>query len=90
MRKLHFGTALLIIHQSAKTAKAEGKENTVSMRLPFWNPNTRIQVQMPTNESMNTAPYTVVKSDKGIVPWIPNMIEMLSDQWEIHGVDFEV
>lgn len=89
MKNMHFGTALLIIHESAKTAKAEGIENEVFMRLPFWNLNTRVQVQLPTDTSMNTAPYTVVKSDKGIVPWIPNMIEMLSNQWEVHGVGIE-
>lgn len=68
---LHFGAALeTITHRNA-------------MRLPHWNPNTRIKVQQPDSGSANTAPYLYVVSDKGRVPWIPTYLEMFATNWEI-------
>jgi len=53
------------------------------MRLPNWSKDVRIKVQYPTPESKMTAPYFYVDSQFGVVPWIPTMIELFSEDWEI-------
>lgn len=53
-----------------------------AMRLPHWNPNTRIKVQRPDSGSANTAPYLYVVSDKDRVPWIPTYPELFATNWE--------
>ena len=52
-----------------------------SVRLPKWSPDVFISIQVPDANSKMTAPYFYVTSRFGIVPWIPTMIEMLSQDW---------
>lgn len=54
-----------------------------SMRLPHWKPDVKIKIQVPDEYSKMTAPYFYVESRYGCVPWIPNMIELMGDEWEI-------
>lgn len=57
-----------------------------AMRLPFWNPNTEVAIQMPDSGSANTHPYLYVLSDNGRVPWIPTYPELFSEEWEVRDV----
>jgi hypothetical protein len=52
-------------------------------RLPAWSPEVIIRAQYPDAGSANTAPYLYVTSRFGRVPWIPTMIEIFSEEWEI-------
>jgi hypothetical protein len=51
------------------------------IRLPKWAPDVFISIQFPDENSKMTAPYFYVTSRFGMVPWIPTMIEMLSENW---------
>ena len=60
------------------------------MRLPTWKEDVEIRIHMPkglneytkgSNEP--TAPFLYVKSRFGISVWIPNMIELLSNEWQV-------
>jgi len=56
------------------------------IRLKSWNKETVIKLQIPDCNSKMTANYLYVDSLKGRVPWIPNMIEILSDEWEVVAI----
>jgi len=56
----------------------------ISMNLPHWSKEVKIQVQLPTPKNRMTAPYLFVKSKNGIIPWMPTIIELFSDKWEIN------
>ena len=58
-------------------------EEYSAMRLPHWGPDVLIKVQRPDEHSKMTAPYLYVESRKGLVPWIPTMIEMFSESWGV-------
>jgi len=60
--------------------------NELFMRLPNWNPRTRIRIQYPDENSKMTAPYLYVDSAKGKVPWKENMIELFDNNWEVWGL----
>ncbi len=60
----------------------EYMKNEGAVRLPQWSGEVHIKVQTPTENSKMTAPYFYITSRFGMVPWIPTMIEMLSDEWE--------
>ena len=62
------------------------KENADKfMRLDRWSHEVKIKIQYPNDISKMTAPYFYVESRFGMVPWIPTMIEMFSDQWEVYS-----
>ncbi len=61
-----------------------------SVRLPHWGDDVFISIQVPDTNSKMTAPYMYVTSRYGLVPWIPTIIEMLSEEWQIIGVDLDV
>lgn len=51
------------------------------VKLPHWSEDVYISIQFPTDDSKMSAPYFYVTSRYGCVPWIPTMIEMLSNDW---------
>ncbi len=53
------------------------------VKLPAWGEDVFIQIQFPDDNSKMTAPYFYVTSRFGLVPWIPTMIEQLSEAWVI-------
>ena len=52
-----------------------------SVKLPQWGEDVFISIQTPDENAKMTAPYMYVTSRFGMVPWIPTMIEMLSEEW---------
>ncbi len=78
---MKFGDALTAI-QDASLSK-EANDNPKGMRLPAWQPDVIIRVQVPDENSKMTAPYLYVESRFGKVPWKETMIEMFSDKWEL-------
>lgn len=54
------------------------------MRLPHWEKDVEIHVQVPEEHSKMTHPYLYVKSRFGLVPWIPTQVEMFSKEWEVY------
>ena len=52
-------------------------------RLEAWADDVFISIQEPDRNSKMTARYFYVTSRYGMVPWIPTMIEMLTEQWVI-------
>jgi hypothetical protein len=54
-----------------------------AVRLPKWATDVHIRIQNPDENSKMTAPYFYVTSRYGMVPWIPTMIEMLSNEWQM-------
>lgn len=66
-----FGAAI----DASKTGK--------TFRLPSWQEDVFISLQVPDEHSKMTAPYLYVTSRFGRVPWIPTMIEILSEKWSI-------
>ena len=61
----------------------EAMKKGLKIRLPKWLPDVFISIQTPDANSKMTAPYFYVKSRFGMVPWIPTMIEMFSEEWQI-------
>ncbi len=59
----------------------EAMRKGMSAILPHWSGDVFIQIQTPDTHSKMTAPYFYVSSRYGQVPWIPTMVEMLSDEW---------
>ncbi|MCK5605573.1 hypothetical protein KAR91_27010 [Candidatus Pacearchaeota archaeon] len=53
-----------------------------SVRIAAWGPDVFISIQTPDAGSKMTAPYFYVTSRFGMVPWIPTMIEMLTQVWD--------
>ena len=54
-----------------------------AVRLPHWATDVSIRIQNPDSNSKMTHPYFYVTSIRGLVPWIPTMVELLSTEWEI-------
>jgi hypothetical protein len=52
-------------------------------RLDQWEEDVFISIQVPDANSKMSAPYFYVTSRFGMVPWIPTMIEMLTEEWTI-------
>jgi hypothetical protein len=52
-------------------------------RLGTWADDVFISIQEPDRNSKMTARYFYVTSRYGMVPWIPTMIEMLTETWII-------
>ena len=47
-----------------------------------WKEDVHIRLQTPDANSKMTAKYLYVESRNGLVPWIPNMIEICTnDDW---------
>lgn len=67
--KIRFGDAIEVMQSGGK------------VKLPKWTDDVFISIQNPDENSKMTAPYFYVTSRFGMVPWIPTMIEMLSDKW---------
>ena len=61
----------------------EAAKKGAAFRLPQWKEDVAIRLQVPDDNSKMTAPYLYVTSRYGMVPWIPTMIELLSDDWRI-------
>lgn len=58
--------------------------NCYYIRREAWNPDVRIKLQVPDEHSKMTARYLYVESRNGLVPWIPNMIELSNNyDWEV-------
>ena len=68
---LNFGLAIEAVRMGKK------------IKLPKWADDVFISAQFPDANSKMTAPYFYVTSRFGMVPWIPTMIEMWSDDWVI-------
>lgn len=60
-------------------------KNGGKIRLAKWGEGVFISIQSPDENSKMTAPYMYVTSRFGMVPWVPTMIEMLSDEWMLAG-----
>ena len=64
------------------------------MYLPKWdrvqghNPAcpTLIAIQIPDNTSKMTHPYLYVESRFEKVPWMPTVVELFSQDWEVSEV----
>lgn len=78
---MDFGTAFTAI-KDASLSKVQNSKNK-GMRLPSWQPDVIIRVQVPDDHSKMTAPYLYVESRFGKVPWKETMIELFSDKWEL-------
>ena len=51
------------------------------VRRKAWNDDVRIELDTHLKSR-----YFVVVSNKGTIPWIPNMVEMcINDDWEMLG-----
>jgi len=61
----------------------EAMRQDKKVRLPKWAPDVFISIQHPDENSKMTAPYFYVTSRFGMVPWIPTMIEIFSEEWAI-------
>lgn len=53
------------------------------MRLPQWCGDVMIKAQFPDEHSKMTAPYLLVESRFGRVPWKETNIELFSEEWEV-------
>lgn len=68
----NFGLAIEAMRKGKKVA------------LPKWSEeNAYISIQSPDEHSKMTAEYFYVTNRFGLAPWIPTMIEMLSEEWRI-------
>lgn len=54
-----------------------------SFRMSHWKEDVTIQLQVPDTHSKMTHAYLYAKSRYGLVPWIPTMVEILSEDWEV-------
>ena len=70
---LNFGEAMEQIRYHGKSY----------MRLKAWGKDVKIFIQYSDESSKMSAMYFYVKSRFGRVPWIPNMIELFSTDWEV-------
>lgn len=61
----------------------KGSVQELGMRLPQWNPDVVIRIQVPDKHSKMTAPYLYVQSRFGNVPWKETMIELFAENWEV-------
>ena len=68
---LSFGRALWALRQG------------MAVRLPHWQPDVRIKMQVPDEHSKMTHAYLYVESRFGCVPWIPTQVELLSMEWQL-------
>ena len=59
------------------------RDKNVVMFLPNWSHDVKIRLQDRTEVSKMTHPYLYVESCKGKVPWMPTIIELFSDEWEV-------
>jgi len=73
--KLNFGQAFSAL-----------KEANCCMRLPKWSTDVVIKMQIPDENSKMSAPYLYVESRYGRVPWMPTVIELFSEDWEIRYI----
>lgn len=64
---------------SALNALMNNPERQCFMRLPHWKPDVRISIA----HEGTTAPYLMVTSRFGTVPWNPTQIELLSREWQV-------
>ena len=76
-----FGDALNVIQSASLSTMPNTSPK--GMRLPFWQPDVVIRVQVPDEHSKMTAPYLYVESRFGRVPWKETMIELFSTKWEL-------
>lgn len=61
------------------------RQDVLGIRRQAWKPDVviRLHIRESENDAM-TAQYLYVRSRNGIVPWIPNMIEMATNNdWEV-------
>lgn len=65
----------------------EAAKNGGYFRLPSWSLEVVIKLQRPDSNSKMTHPYLYVTSRFGKVPWIPTMVEILSEGWDIEYPD---
>lgn len=79
---MDFGSAFTAI-KNAALYPADFNQGSNAMRLPSWQPDVVICVQVPDEHSKMTAPYLYVQSRFGKVPWKETMIELFSDNWEL-------
>ncbi len=61
----------------------EAMKKGLKIKLPKWKEDVFISIQNSDENSKMTHPYFYVTSRYGLVPWIPTMVEMLSEKWQI-------
>lgn len=64
-------------------AALEALKNGKAVRLPHWQPDVRIMMQVPDDGSKMTHAYLYVQSRYGCVPWVVTQVELLSMDWEL-------
>lgn len=64
-------------------AALEAMKNGKAVRLPHWNPTTRIRLYVPVEEDTMTHSFLYVESGYGRVPWVVTQVELLSNDWEV-------
>ena len=52
------------------------------MKLLHWGDDVYISLQRPTDNSKMTHAYLYVTSRRGMVPWNPTQVELLSIDWK--------
>lgn len=58
-------------------------KDRMPMRLPHWKEDVSINVSEPGDCAAATHPFLYVKSRNGIVPWMPTVVELFSEEWEV-------
>lgn len=64
-------------------AALEAMKNGKAVRLPHWNPTTRIRLYVPVEDDTMTHSFLYVESGYGRVPWVVTQVELLSNDWEV-------
>jgi uncharacterized protein YjbI with pentapeptide repeats len=57
------------------------KKNT-NMRLKTWSTDTYVSMHNPDCDSFIDAPYLYIVIKNKFMPWLPNHMEILSNEWE--------
>lgn len=57
--------------------------STMGMRLPGWNVDVIINVQLPDEHSKNTEPYLYLESGGKRVPWNMTNPELFAKDWYV-------
>jgi hypothetical protein len=53
------------------------------MRLPIWMPDMIVRGHFPTNEEELKQPFLYMHTKSGMYPWIPTMLALYSEDWEV-------
>lgn len=53
------------------------------MRLPYWDRDMVVRIQIPDEDSKMSYPYLYMKTNCDNFPYFPDCIDMFDDEWEI-------